>query len=94
VTTDKPCDMGEGPTKASVEGCETMLNVAGASRPPGPLSSRYAILQIEDKRAVLDVWTGEPVVIGAVPQINLDAVSAAELVDYLKRRALRGWAVA
>jgi hypothetical protein len=57
----------------------------------GPVSSRYAIRQIEDKRAVLDVWTGEPVVIGMVPQTDLDAQGAEELLDYLKRRALRGW---
>jgi hypothetical protein len=89
----KQFEVGGGPMKAAVEGRETMLSAAGASRLTGPLSSRYAILQIEDRRAVFDVWTGAPVVIGAVPQTDLDPASASELVDYLKRRVLRGWAV-
>jgi len=75
---------------SGLQGADFMLNVAIMGR-YGPPSGRYAILQVEDRRAVLDVWTGEPVVIGAVPQTDLNPRDAEELVDYLKRRALRGW---
>jgi hypothetical protein len=68
-----------------------MLNVATIGRYAGAASARYEIREIADKRTVLDVWTGEPVVIGMVPQTDLDPQVADELLAYLKRRALRGW---
>jgi len=67
-----------------------MLNTITA-RYALPASGRYAIREVEDKRAVLDVWTGEPVIIGLIPQTDLDPNGADELLSYLKRRALRGW---
>jgi hypothetical protein len=68
-----------------------MPDVTSRGRPAQPVRCRYAIRQIEDRQTVLDIWTGEPVVIGMAPQTDLDPKSADELLDYLKRRALRGW---
>jgi len=68
-----------------------MLHLASGGRQAAPPSCRYAIYEVEDKRTVLDVWTGQPVVIGMAPQTDLDPKSAEELLDYLKRRTFRGW---
>lgn len=51
--------------------------------------ARYDIRRDPEGWTVFDVWTAEPVVIGA-PQVGLGLEAACDLADLLSRRAARG----
>jgi len=51
------------------------------------LASRYDIREDNDGWTVFDIFTGQPVVIGLVPQVGLDIQDADELAELLDHKA-------
>lgn len=54
------------------------------------MSGHYAMRPGDKSWIIVDVWTGETVVIAGVPQDDLTAEDAGELVALLNLRAQRG----
>ena len=53
------------------------------------MNERYAIEQDREGWTVFDVFTGQPVVIGGVPQTGLDIQDASDLAELLDKPAMR-----
>ena len=51
------------------------------------MASRYDIREDNDGWTVFDIFTGQPVVIGLVPQVGLDIQDADELAELLDHKA-------
>lgn len=55
-----------------------------------PRPCRYVPIKDDDGWTVLDVFTGQPVVISGVRQIGLDIQDADELAELLDHPAMKG----
>ena len=51
---------------------------------------RYVVRPAEEGHRIVDVWTGQTVKIGAVPQDDLSEADAAHTAKMLNERAAKG----
>lgn len=53
------------------------------------MTERYDIREDNEGWTVFDIFTGQPAVIGGVPQVGLDIQDASDLAELLDRPAMR-----